>query len=452
MLLTVGAASPDVGRTLTRQAEAVVTAGYQSTTARPQFEPRSADTLRTMTFLERVRHLHSPSARRGAGSDRCPPRAWPEAVQRIAARAFGPALVAVLLAGCSAPGLVLTAAGVATDTSMTWDIVKHVHAQLTEGDPVPCVRLDPVQRALNPRCGAYLAASIGTGDLQRGRLQGCVLSAAVRDPRVWPALPDLLRQGARSTDCERPPLVELAALAACPDFGAAAPEVRAAFAALADSDARNVQHDVVRLLSCPGAVAVGLDRVLDGWLARGALDRDRVGFGALGALHPRHLVSPLGQALERRGHTAADGLGAFVGAQPGGFELALRSGQWDALEWWIARVPGVVDQVPPAQGGQLPWVPLARVLTANFLVNPALQAGTVEFLVARGADPRRKLPYDAGRSVLEQARASKSPHLARLEAPALPIVAATPTPVSASVSISAGRNAADPAPAGGSGE
>ena len=396
------------------------------------------------------RRFGSLFRRRGAGSERRRVKRLQATVRRVAAAALVPAF-AGLLAGCSAPGLVLTAAGVATDTSMTWDIVKHVHARLTEGDPVPCVRLDPVQRALNPRCGAYVAGSIGASDIQRSRVQGCVLGAAVRDPRVWPALPDLLRQGARSTDCERPPLVELAAIAGCPDFAAAAADVRSALAALADSDSRNVQHDVVRLLSCPGAVAAGLDQVLDGWLARGALDPARIGFGPLGALHPSHLVSPLAQALERRGHTAADGLGAIVGAQPGGFELALRSGRWDALEWWVARVPSVVDRVPPAHGGQLPWVPLARVLSAGFVVDPALQAGTIEFLVARGADVRQKLPYDAGRSVLDQARAQKSPHLARLEAAALGTVATAPTasPVSRAADIADIAGTASPA---GSGE
>jgi len=54
--------------------------------------------------------------------------------------------------------------GIGTDTSMTWDIVKHVHGKLTEDDPTPCALLNSVQRALNPRC-EFVAGSIRTADL-----------------------------------------------------------------------------------------------------------------------------------------------------------------------------------------------------------------------------------------------------------------------------------------------
>ena len=66
---------------------------------------------------------------------------------------------AFVLAACTAPGLLLSAAGVATDTSITWDIVKHVHGKLTEDDPTPCRLLNSVQRAINPRC-EFVAGSI----------------------------------------------------------------------------------------------------------------------------------------------------------------------------------------------------------------------------------------------------------------------------------------------------
>ncbi|HEY2189738.1 MAG TPA: hypothetical protein VGH48_14370, partial [Caldimonas sp.] len=56
------------------------------------------------------------------------------------------AIGAAALAGCAVPALLFTAAGVATDTSMTWDIVKHIHGQLTEDDATPCVMLNSVQR------------------------------------------------------------------------------------------------------------------------------------------------------------------------------------------------------------------------------------------------------------------------------------------------------------------
>ena len=92
-------------------------------------------------------------------------------------------VVAPLLGGCTTTGLLLTAAGVATDTSMTWEIVKHVHAKMIEGGDMPCHRLDSVERALNVRCGAFVPGSIGVADLQGSKLQGCALTVAVRDPR-----------------------------------------------------------------------------------------------------------------------------------------------------------------------------------------------------------------------------------------------------------------------------
>jgi len=128
----------------------------------------------------------------------------------------------------------------------------------------------------------------------------------------------------------------------------------------------------------------------------------------------------------RQGHTARAGLGSYDGMQPRGFELALRSSQWAALDWWISRVPELANRVPPVQGNQLPWVPLARVLTPNFLSHPTSQTEMVEFLLARGANPWQKLPYDAGSSVVQYARVLKSPQLVLLELQVVPtLVAAT---------------------------
>ena len=333
-----------------------------------------------------------------------------------------------LLGACSATGVLLGAAGVATDTSVTWDIVKHLHAKATEGDDIPCQRLDSVQRALNLRCGAFVPGSVLARDIRDSPLQGCVLAAAVRDARFWPALAELIDKGAQPERCARSPLVELAELPGCPDFAAATPAALRALRWLADADARAIHHDVVRMLSCPSAVAVGLDAVLGSWLAQGDLDAGHVSFGPLGALHPDYLGSPFARALEARGHTAREGLGGYDGVQPRGFELALRDSQWAALDWWIARVPELANRVPPVQGNELPWVPLARVLTPNFLAYPASQTEVVEFLLARGADPWQKLPYDAGTSVVQYARLLKSPQLARLDPrPASPAFAAAGT-------------------------
>ncbi|MDP9046019.1 MAG: hypothetical protein M3O01_14550, partial [Pseudomonadota bacterium] len=320
-----------------------------------------------------------------------------------------------LLGGCSPAGLLISAAGVATDTSMTWDIVKHVHAQLTEGDPTPCVRLDSAERALNPRCGTYVVGSLQANDVRGTRLQGCLLAVAVRDPRLWATLPDLLAKGAAADACAEPPLLELAQAAGCPDFAATSQSVRNAFRSLAEDDPRAVHHDVMRMLSCPSAVAAGLDAALTTWLARGALNLDTVSFGPLGALHPDHLGSPFARALEARGHTARAGLGGYDGQQPRGFELALRTANWAALEWWLARVPELANLVPASQGNQLAWRPLARVLMPKFLDRPERQADMVTFLMARGADPWRKLPYDGGSSIVQLARTLRSPMLALLD-------------------------------------
>jgi hypothetical protein len=342
------------------------------------------------------------------------------------------ATVAPLLGGCTTTGILLGAAGVATDTSVTWEIVKHVHAKITEGDPAPCVSLNSAMRAVSPRCGEFVAGSLVARDIRHSQLQECPLAAAVRDPRLWPALPEFLDKGAQPEACARSPLVELAQAQGCPDFAAASPAVLGALRWLAEVDARAVHHDVVRMLSCPNARLAGLDDVLARWLAQGDLDPGKLGFGPLGALHPDFLATPFAQALEARGHTASGGLGAYDGTQPGGFEEALRTGRWAALDWWLVREPRLIDRVPPVQGDRLHWVPLARVLAPSFLADPASQAETVAFLLARGANPRQALPFDAGRSVLQHARALNSPVAPLLERPARAgalVVAATSTPM-----------------------
>ena len=328
------------------------------------------------------------------------------------------------LGGCGTTGVLLSAAGVATDTSVTWEVVKHVHATLTAGDDTPCLRLDSVERALNARCGAFVPGSVKAADLQRSRLQDCALGVATRDPRFWPALPEFIAKGASPEACSRSPLVDLARLPECPDFSTASPAVLQSMRWLADADARAIDHDVVRLLSCPSAVAVGLDKPLATWLAQGDFDRGRVAFGPLGALHPSYLTSPLARALEAQGHTAREGLGGYSGNQPRSFELALRDFDLVALDWWLTRMPELANRVPPAQGNQLPWLPLAKVLTPGFLSRPEQRGDAVEFLLARGANPWQKLPFDSGHSVVQYARMLNSPQLVLLDPPAQPTVVA----------------------------
>ena len=159
------------------------------------------------------------------------------------------ACIGPMLAACSPLSLGLTAAGVATDTSMTWEIVKHVHAKLTEDDPTPCIVLNSVQRALNARCD-YKPGSIRAADFASSGLQECPLAAATRDPRLWRALPELIQKGPPVDKCSGSPLIALAESDPCPDFASASPAVRQALTTLAESDPRAVRHDRARSRGC----------------------------------------------------------------------------------------------------------------------------------------------------------------------------------------------------------
>lgn len=319
------------------------------------------------------------------------------------------------LGGCTTTSLLLGAAGVATDTSVSWEIVKHLHGKLTEGDPTPCGALDSVERALSPRCGEFVSGSLRRSDLVTSPYGACALTTAARDTRLWPALPELLANGARPQTCLQPAAVALAQANDCPDLMAAPAEVRGALTSLAKSDPRAVHHDVVRWLSCPNSRVAGLDGVLNDWLASGALNPGALSFSPLAALHPSAIGSPLSAALETRGNTVAKAFGGYMGQRASGFEEALRNSDWAALEWWLDRRPQLANRVPSPQ---LDWLPLARVLTPGFLAYPASRADMVSFLVARGADPRARLPSDPSQSVLAMARSMHSPLVAMLEAAA----------------------------------
>ena len=104
------------------------------------------------------------------------------------------------LGACTTTSVLLGVAGVASDTSMTWEIVKHVHGKLTEGDPRPCVTLDSVERALSPGCGGFVSGSLRNQDIASGRFNACALTTVARDVRLWPVLPELLAKGARPQD------------------------------------------------------------------------------------------------------------------------------------------------------------------------------------------------------------------------------------------------------------
>lgn len=332
----------------------------------------------------------------------------------------------------AAAALALAAGALLGSGCTTTIVALHVIDKLTEGDPTPCHRLNSVERALQERCGSFVAGSLEAKDVAAPGLPICPLSLAARRSEFWPVLPELIAKGATPEACRESPWVALARENPCPDFTRAAPAELAALRWLAEADSRAIHHDVVRVLSCPDARRAGLDRVLDDWLAQAQLPTRGLPFGPLAALHPSHLHSPLALRLEAQGHTAAAGLGAYQGSLPPGFELALHDGDFDALAWWLRRVPTLADRVPPGNANQLPWVPLARVLTPAFMPDEALRRDSVEFLLAHGADPWRTLPHEPGTTVVDFARRLKSPLVAALEAPhtvagrgATPVAAAT---------------------------
>jgi hypothetical protein len=327
-------------------------------------------------------------------------------------------------------GLALVLSSLLTGGCTTTMVLMHVHQKLTEGDPEHCVSLNSVDRALQPRCGAFVAGSLLTKDVAAASPAACPLTLASRDARLWPVLPELLERGAQPERCEHSPVVALAQAQPCPDFAAASPASQQALRWLAVVDARAIQHDVVRMLSCPSAVAAGLHGVLDDWQALGLLPVGQLPFSPLGALHPSHLGSALAQRLEAQGHTARAALDSFDGRLAPGFVEALRTSHWAALDWWLARLPELANRVPPARPNQLPWIPLARVLTPSFMPDSAQQRHTVDYLLARGADPAQHLPHEPTQTVLSLARRLNSPltpmlegTLARRAAPEPPVAA-----------------------------
>jgi len=329
---------------------------------------------------------------------------------------LGLASCVLWLAGCTTTAALIGAVGIATDTSVSWSIVKHFHDKWVEGGPVPCYYLNSVERALALNCLPYQPGLMKAADLAATyKLPLCPLAMAARDPRLWAALPELIAKGAMPEACARAPLVELAQANPCPDFGAAAPPVRESLLWLAQADARAIHHDVVRMLSCPNARAAGFDGVIERWVAQGQMPAGHIGFSPLSALHPDLLNTPLSARLEAGGHKARAALDPFDGKLRPGFEEAFRSGNYAALDWWLARAPELANRVPPQQGDQLPWVPLAKTLGNDWLDQPTQRQAMVEFLLARGANPGYRLPQQPDMTVLRLARQMNSPLLPLLE-------------------------------------
>jgi hypothetical protein len=125
---------------------------------------------------------------------------------------------------------------------------------------------------------------------------------------------------------------------------------------------------------------------------------------------------------------------------PSSFDLALRDGDFAALDWWLDRVPELANRVPPRQGNQLPWLPLARVITPTYLAHPEQEGELVAYLLARGADPWRALPHDPRQTVVGYAWQVNSSSVPLLEQP----VRAAPPPLRAAA-LTGGEGGAMPA-------
>lgn len=331
-----------------------------------------------------------------------------------------------------AAAMALAAGALLTSGCTTTLVMMHVYDKFTEGDPTSCYKLNTVERAFQQRCGAYVPGSLAVKDVAASGLPICPLTLAAREPAFWPMLPELIAKGATPEACITAPWVALAQANPCPDFSRATPAQLDSLRWLAEVDAHAIHHDAVRTLSCPSARLAGLDGVLDRWQAQDQLRAEVLPFGMFGALHPTHLNSQLSRTLEAHGHTAVAGLGAYNGKLRPGFEEALRSGDFEALDWWVQRVPSLVNRAPPANGDQIAWVPLARVITPAFIPDPALQRDVAVYLLAHGAEPWRSLPHDPSQTVVSLAVKLKSPLVDTLSGPRIastrggaPVAAAT---------------------------
>ncbi len=320
----------------------------------------------------------------------------------------------------------------ASGCTTTAVVFLHVQSKVNEGEPLPCVKLNSVARALSPRCGDFVPGSLKPQDVAQAGLAECPLTLAARDPQFWPLLPELRARGARIETCVTPPWVALAqapaqlkaSAEACPPYHLASAEALATLKWLGEADPRAVHHDVMRILSCPAAQSAGLDSVLNQWRVQGRLAPRQLAFSPFGALHPSHLNSELAGKLEATGHQAALAFqGRDEGQLPPGFEVALRTSDWPALVWWLDRQPSLLQGVPAMRGKPVGWLPLARVLSPGFMPTEH-QGPMLDFLLARGANPWQRLPHSPGQSVVQYAQQLQSPWLATLDPPWRPAVTA----------------------------
>ena len=178
--------------------------------------------------------------------------------------------------------------------------------------------------------------------------------------------------------------------------------------------------------------------MLVGWLDRGKLQPGTLSFSPLEALDPDVLVTRFGRELEVAGHTPRAALDHYDGTLPSGFEEALRTSHWAALEWWLYELPQLANLAPPSRGAQMAWVPLQRVLLPGYLADPEAQARHGP--LPDGARRRTRAASCRsirGKNVIAFAAAIKSPMVAVLDAPA-PRVAPMPATTLAQTAPAAG--------------
>ncbi len=299
--------------------------------------------------------------------------------------------------------------------------------------PPACSSLSTVEQALTPRCGGYKAGMLVTKDVNTPIQSDCPLTKFASDSRTWQGLPELLAKGAKPEHCNQAPLVAMAQHNACPDFAAMSPQTLGAVRWLALGDGQSVSAPVLGMLSCPSARQAGLSDVITTWVAQQTLAPGNLRFSPLSALHPSSLREPwvaLLIGLGHKPHLAAD-------QDTRGFELALQSGDVPALQWWVQHAPKLIQRAPAKGVGYIPWLPLARVMTPGFAVDDAARSRSVDFLLARGANPHASLPHDRTQTVLTYTRRVQ-PQLAQQLANAAP----------ASVTVAASvRNLSDSAAA-----
>ena len=126
----------------------------------------------------------------------------------------------------------------------------------------------------------------------------------------------------------------------------------------------------------------------------GPAARRHPSFGMLGALHPPPALAAGACAGGAAATVRRPRWVRTTASWPAASREALRTADFDALDWWVQRVPTLVDRVPPRRHASCPgcrWRGDHAGLRAG--CNAPARAGRL--LLAHGAQPWRALPHDA---------------------------------------------------------